>query len=105
MGSGRKVAHKAFETLDLRHPIVAEMHNWGKYYISGAIRMIQLPEHYDFKALRFTPAETRAQLETFGHGNVIAFQTRNPLHRVHEELTHRAVEEKDGVFCSIRLSA
>jgi sulfate adenylyltransferase len=93
-----EVALKAFGTLDLRHPIVAEMHNWGQYYISGPIRMIQLPEHYDFKAIRFTPAETRAQLEGFGHTNVIAFQTRNPLHRVHEELTKRAVQEKDGVL-------
>jgi sulfate adenylyltransferase len=93
-----EVALKAFGTLDLRHPIVAEMHNWGQYYISGPIRMIQLPEHYDFKAVRFTPAETRTQLEGFGHTNVIAFQTRNPLHRVHEELTKRAVEEKDGVL-------
>ncbi|MEZ4515885.1 MAG: bifunctional sulfate adenylyltransferase/adenylylsulfate kinase [Chloroflexota bacterium] len=93
-----EVATKAFGTTDLRHPIVAEMHNWGKYYISGPIRMIQLPDHYDFKALRFTPAETREQLETFGHENVIAFQTRNPLHRVHEELTKRAVQEKDGVL-------
>jgi sulfate adenylyltransferase len=93
-----EVALKAFGTLDLRHPIVAEMHNWGQYYISGPIRMIQLPEHYDFKAVRFTPAETRTQLESFGHTNVIAFQTRNPLHRVHEELTKRAVEEKDGVL-------
>jgi sulfate adenylyltransferase len=48
--------------------------------------------------LRFTPAETRSRLETFGHHNVIAFQTRNPLHRVHEELTKRATMEKDGVL-------
>jgi sulfate adenylyltransferase len=45
-----------------------------------------------------TPAETRVRLETFGHQNVVAFQTRNPLHRVHEELTKRASSGVDGVL-------
>lgn len=93
-----EVAEKVFGTLDLRHPMVAEMYSWGKYFISGPMRVLRLPTHYDFKLLRFTPAETRAQLEKFGHSNVIAFQTRNPLHRVHEELTKRATMEKDGVL-------
>jgi sulfate adenylyltransferase len=93
-----EVALKAFGTLDMRHPMVSEMHSWGKYYLSGPMRVLQLPSHYDFKSIRFTPAETRAQLEDFGHSNVIAFQTRNPLHRVHEELTKRATMEKDGVL-------
>ncbi len=93
-----EVSLKAFGTLDLRHPIVSEMNSWGKYNISGPMRVLQLPPRYDFKSLRFTPAETRAQLEQFGHKNVIAFQTRNPLHRVHEELTKRATVEKDGVL-------
>jgi len=57
-----------------------------------------LPARYDFKSLRLTPTEARARLEQFGHQNVIAFQTRNPLHRVHEELTKRATMEKDGVL-------
>lgn len=93
-----EVALKVFGTLDLRHPMVAEMHRWGKYYVSGPLRVLQLPTHYDFKSLRLTVAETRARLEAFGHANVIAFQTRNPLHRVHEELTKRATQEKDGVL-------
>lgn len=93
-----EVAQKAFGTLDLRHPMVSEMYSWGKFYVSGPMRVLKLPSHYDFKNLRFTPAETRAQLGQFGHHNVIAFQTRNPLHRVHEELTKRATMEKDGVL-------
>lgn len=93
-----EVAQKAFGTLDTRHPIVAEMHRWGKYNISGPLRVLRLPSHYDFKSIRLTPQETRDQLEAFGHANVIAFQTRNPLHRVHEELTKRATIEKDGVL-------
>src|SRR5690606_22979566 len=96
--SVEEVAQKAFGTLDLRHPIVAEMHGWGKFNISGPMRVLRLPARYDFNSLRLTPAETRARLEKFGHSNVIAFQTRNPLHRVHEELTKRATMEKDGVL-------
>ena len=93
-----ETAVKAFGSTDLRHPIVAEMHRWGKRNISGPMQVLHLPTHYDFKDIRMTPAETRAKLEQFGHQNVVAFQTRNPMHRVHEELTKRAIEEKDGVL-------
>ncbi len=94
----QEVAQKVFGTLDPRHPIVAEMERWGKLNISGPLRVLQMPEHYDFKDLRRTPAETRAILEQTGHQNVVAFQTRNPMHRVHEELTKRAIKEIDGVL-------
>lgn len=93
-----EAAHKAFGTLDVRHPLVAEMHRWGKLHISGRLQVLQLPKHYDFQELRMTPEQTRARLETFGYANVVAFQTRNPLHRVHEELTKRAVQEVNGVL-------
>jgi sulfate adenylyltransferase len=90
-------AAKVFGTRDLRHPLVAEMHRWGRANISGRLRVLQLPRHYDFLDLRLSPAETRARLETFGHANVVAFQTRNPLHRVHEELTKRAIPDAHDV--------
>src|SRR3989449_1949081 len=93
-----EVAQKAFGSLDLCHPLVAEMHRWGKLHISGKLQVLQLPKHYDFQGLRLTPAQTRARLEEFGYANVVAFQTRNPLHRVHEELTKRATQEVDGVL-------
>ncbi|MCA9927163.1 MAG: bifunctional sulfate adenylyltransferase/adenylylsulfate kinase [Anaerolineales bacterium] len=93
-----EVAQKAFGTLDLRHPIVAEMYRWGKRNISGPMRVLQIPPHHDFKQERLAPAQTRVQLAQYGHTNVIAFQTRNPMHRVHEELTKRAIAEKDGVL-------
>jgi sulfate adenylyltransferase len=60
--------------------------------------VLQLPKHYDFQDLRLTPVQTRARLKEFGYPNVVAFQTRNPLHRVHEELTKRAAEEVNGVL-------
>ncbi len=93
-----EVAQKVFGSLDLRHPLVAEMHRWGPLNVSGRLRVLQLPRHYDFQNLRLTPAQTRARLEAFGYPNVVAFQTRNPLHRVHEELTKRAAEEVGGVL-------
>ncbi len=93
-----ETAQNVFRTTDLRHPLVAEMHRWGRLNISGKLRVLQLPRHYDFQELRLTPAQTRARLARAGYRNVVAFQTRNPLHRVHEELTKRAIQEVDGVL-------
>lgn len=93
-----ELAERVFATQDARHPLVAEMSRWGQLNISGPLRVIALPRHYDFRELRLTPRETRARLEQFGHGNVVAFQTRNPLHRAHEEITKRAAEQVDGVL-------
>jgi sulfate adenylyltransferase len=93
-----EAAAQVFGSLDPRHPLVAEMTNWGPLNISGPLQVLELPRRYDFKELRLTPAQTRARLEAFGRTNVVAFQTRNPLHRVHEELTKRAAQEIDGVL-------
>jgi sulfate adenylyltransferase len=93
-----EMALKAFGTLDQRHPLVAELRSWGALNISGPLRILQLPKHYDFAELRLTPAQTRERLAAMGCTNVVAFQTRNPLHRVHEELTKRAAEEVQGAL-------
>ncbi len=93
-----EVARKVFGTTDARHPLVAEMHRWGKLNLSGKLRVLQLPRHYDFQELRLTPAQTRTRLADFGFANVVAFQTRNPLHRAHEELTKRAAQSVNGVL-------
>ena len=92
-----QVAQAVFGTLDARHPL-AEMHRWGKLNISGRLQVLQLPHHADFQELRLSPAQTRARLEAYGYENVVAFQTRNPLHRVHEELLKRATQRVDGVL-------
>ena len=91
-------ARKVFGTEDPKHPLVAEMQRWGKLNISGRLQVLQLPRYYDFQDLRLTPAEVRTRLESMGRQNVVAFQTRNPLHRAHEELTKRAVAQVDGVL-------
>ena len=93
-----EAAQRIFGTEDPKHPLVAEMQRWGKLNVSGRLRVLQLPPRYDFNELRLTPSEVRRELERVGHTNVVAFQTRNPLHRAHEEMTKRAVAEVDGVL-------
>ncbi len=92
-----QVARAVFGTLDGGHPL-AEMQRWGRLNISGRLRVLQLPRHSDFQELRLSPAQTRARLEDLGYENVVAFQTRNPLHRVHEELIKRAIQQVDGAL-------
>ncbi|MBK5258915.1 MAG: bifunctional sulfate adenylyltransferase/adenylylsulfate kinase [Thermoanaerobaculia bacterium] len=93
-----ELAGPVFGTADRRHPLVAEMDTWGARAISGPLRVLPLPRPHDFRELRHTPAEVRSLLEARGHANVVAFQTRNPMHRAHEELTLRAIEAVDGVL-------
>src|SRR6516162_6686308 len=85
-------------TNDVRHPLIAEMASWGKAYISGPLKVINLPKHYDFVELRRTPARVRSTLQALDHTNVVAFQTRNPIHRAHEELTKRAAAQVEGAL-------
>ena len=94
----REVARRVLGTLDARHPLVAEMPRWGRVQLAGRPRLLQAPSRWDFRELRLTPAQTRERLAATGRANVVAFQTRNPLHRVHEELTKRATASVDGVL-------
>jgi sulfate adenylyltransferase len=93
-----EVSDRVFATRDPRHPLVVEMGRWGPQNVAGRLRVLQLPSRYDFRDLRLTPLEVRRRLEQAGHPDVVAFQTRNPLHRVHEELTKRATEAIDGTL-------
>ena len=86
----------AYGSTDAKHPMVSEMARWGKVCISGPLKVVNLPKYYDFTDLRRTPAEVRSILEGMGNENVVAFQTRNPLHRIHEELTKRAATQVGG---------
>ena len=86
----------AYGSTDPRHPMVSEMERWGKVCISGPIKVVNLPKYYDFVELRRTPTQVREILAEMGNGNVVAFQTRNPLHRIHEELTKRAAAQVKG---------
>lgn len=79
---------------DVAHPAVNYLHNIaGPVYLGGPVRGLQAPTHYDFRARRDTPNELRAFFRKMGWRRIVAFQTRNPLHRAHQELTFRAARE------------
>ncbi|WP_145274864.1 bifunctional sulfate adenylyltransferase/adenylylsulfate kinase [Tautonia plasticadhaerens] len=89
-------AKGAFGTTDAKHPSVAYLNKQPGHYAAGKLEVIRVPPHYDFVELRKTPAEVRALFAEKGWPKVVAFQTRNPLHRAHEELTKRAAEQVGG---------
>src|SRR5262245_41467196 len=78
-------ARGACGSLDATHPSVAYLNRLPGYYASGQLEVIRVPPHYDFVELRRTPAELRRHFQSLSWGRVVAFQTRNPLHRAHEE--------------------
>lgn len=90
-------AQAVFGTTDLAHPGVFYLMNTaGPVYVGGRVHGIEAPTHYDFKGLRDSPAELRARFAKLGWRKVVAFQTRNPLHRAHQELTFRAAREAEA---------
>ena len=89
-------AAQVYGTSSTAHPTVAEIATWPDRCVSGRLDVLALPRHYTFPELRRTPAEVRDALGRLRHTRVIAFQTRNPMHRVHEELTKRAAAALDA---------
>ena len=79
---------------DTAHPAVDYLyHQAGNVYLGGKITGLQPPTHYDFRQWRYSPNELKQLFAKNGWQNIIAFQTRNPLHRAHQELTFRAARE------------
>ncbi|HKJ70788.1 MAG TPA: bifunctional sulfate adenylyltransferase/adenylylsulfate kinase [Gammaproteobacteria bacterium] len=90
-------AAAVFGTTDRHHPGVAYLLDQaGDVYLAGTVEGVQLPLHFDFTELRLTPAEVRDELRRMGWRRVVAFQTRNPMHRAHKELTLRAAAEQEA---------
>jgi sulfate adenylyltransferase len=86
-------AKSVFGTTSTVHPGVDYVLNKSNpWYVGGKLEGLQLPTHYDFRILRLTPAELRAEFSRMGWRRVVAFQTRNPMHRAHVELTFRAAK-------------
>ncbi|ORY60638.1 uncharacterized protein BCR38DRAFT_441790 [Pseudomassariella vexata] len=76
---------------DEEHPAVSYLYNTAReFYVGGKVEAINRLQHYDFVDLRYTPAELRLHFDKLGWSRVVAFQTRNPMHRAHRELTVRA---------------
>ncbi|MAF84231.1 MAG: bifunctional sulfate adenylyltransferase/adenylylsulfate kinase [Gammaproteobacteria bacterium] len=90
-------AKLVFGSEDVKHPAVNYLLNIARpVYIGGKLKGVEAPVHYDFKALRDTPAEMRARFKKLGWRKVVAFQTRNPMHRAHQELTFLAAKEHEA---------
>ena len=90
----KREAKKVFGSDDATHPGVHYLKNLaGPIYLGGKITGIQKPVHYDFRGRRNTPNELRSYFQKLGWSQIVAFQTRNPLHRAHQELTFRAAKE------------
>jgi sulfate adenylyltransferase len=90
-------AKSVFGTTDAKHPAVHYLMSIAHpVYIGGRLRGVEPPTHYDFKHLRDTPQELRDRFEKLGWRKVVAFQTRNPMHRAHQELTVRAAREVEA---------
>jgi sulfate adenylyltransferase len=90
-------AESVYGTARPDHPGVAQLLDQTRaYYVAGALEGLQPPIHYDFRALRPTPAELRSEFLRLGWRRVVAFQTRNPMHRAHQELTLRAAKEVEA---------
>ncbi|KIO31259.1 hypothetical protein M407DRAFT_14111 [Tulasnella calospora MUT 4182] len=90
-----KEAERVLGADDIAHPSVAYLRNRAKdLYVGGSIQAIQLPTYHDYVSLRFTPSELRAHFKKMAWRKVVAFQTRNPMHRAHRELTVRAARQR-----------
>jgi sulfate adenylyltransferase len=87
-------ARQVFGTTNPEHPGVDYLqHSTNPWYVGGKLELLQLPHHYDFVEFRLTPAQLREKFGSFGWHRAIAFQTRNPMHRAHQEITFRAAKE------------
>lgn len=87
-------AQAVFGTVDETHPAVNYLLNFtNPVYVGGTLEGMTAPKHYDYQGLRHTPSELREQFSKRGWENIVAFQTRNPMHRAHVELTMRAANE------------
>ena len=90
-------ADAVFGTPNREHPGVAYLLDQAQpFYVGGRVTGLQPVTHYDYKLLRHRPAELRAEFAKLGWTKIVAFQTRNPMHRAHQELTLRAAKEVEA---------
>ncbi|MFO1371095.1 MAG: bifunctional sulfate adenylyltransferase/adenylylsulfate kinase [Candidatus Competibacteraceae bacterium] len=90
-------AQQVFGSSDNKHPgVFYLLHRTGPVYVGGRLYGIEPPTHYDFPHLRDSPRELRERFAKMGWRRVVAFQTRNPMHRAHQELTFRAAQQAEA---------
>jgi sulfate adenylyltransferase len=86
-------AETVYGTTNCEHPGVAWLFANNGWYVGGRVEGLQLPTHYDYRTLRLSPLDLRKKFSRLGWRQVVAFQTRNPMHRAHQELTLRGAKE------------
>ena len=93
-------AQNVYRTTDTAHPGVARLYRQGEVLIGGSVSLIDWPDRvrHEFAELRYTPAQTRALFTERGWRRIVAFQTRNPIHRAHEYIQKTALEVVDGLL-------
>ena len=90
-------AEKVFGTTNTEHPAVGYLMNQtNPWYVGGKLEGVKAPTHYDFVEYRLTPRQVRERFASLGWVKVVAFQTRNPMHRAHQELTFRAAADLEA---------
>lgn len=93
----KKEARSVYGTKSLEHPGVRYLfEKTGPVYLGGPVKMLARAKFRDFRALRFSPQELRAIFKKRGWKKIVAFQTRNPMHRAHYEIVRRAAEQIGG---------
>ncbi len=91
-------ARLVYRTTDQEHPGVRALYEAGSWAVAGPLYLLRPIPHTTFTRYRFTPARTREIFRKRGWKTVVAFQTRNPIHRAHEYLQKVALEMVDGLF-------
>ncbi len=94
----KKQALSVYGTEEEAHPGVAAVYAMGSWFVGGKISLVNRPEHKDFKEIRLDPKDTRALFKQKNWRRIVAFQTRNPIHRAHEYIQKCALEMTDGLL-------
>jgi sulfate adenylyltransferase len=91
-------AREVYRTTEDAHPGVARLYRQGDWLLGGEVFLLNGPKDIEFPELRHEPAQTRRMFASRGWRRVVAFQTRNPIHRAHEYIQKTALEIVDGLF-------
>ena len=94
----QREAEAVYGTAEDKHPGVQVLYSQGEFLLGGKVSVLDHPNGNEFKQYRRTPAETRALFAEKGWQRIVAFQTRNPVHRAHEYIQKCAMETVDGLL-------